>query len=135
MEKIYKKLDGGINIVEYDKKYAQALADMWNISRDDWGGDSNKKTERVVSNRYEQGSYLKTFLAVKDGEVLGMGDLTEYWYDVDATCIDLLNVPEKHQGKGIGKEIVLLCLDETIKRGFPRMEIFSWAGNTKAVPL
>jgi len=135
--KVYKTLADGIQIVEYDNSLAQAIADMWNKSGDGWGGsfDSGVYTaERVITDN-ASGAYFNIYIAMKDGEAIGYCSLSRYYKDENTAYVHVLNVRPDYHGKKIGKELVLMCVEETIARNMPRLDIHTWPGNTKAVPL
>ena len=135
--KVYKKLPDGTEIVEYEDSLAQAVADMWNKSGEGWGGsfDTGVYTaERVIAKR-ASGVFFNVYIAMKDGEALGYCSFNRYYKDADTGYVHLLNVRPDYHGKGIGKELVLMCVNETIARGLPRLDIHTWPGNTKAVPM
>ena len=135
--KVYKTLPDGTEIVEYEDSLAQAVADMWNRSGEGWGGsfDSGVYTaERVVAKR-NSGAFFNVYIALKDGEALGYCSFNRYYKDADTAYVHLLNVRPDCQGMGLGKELVLMCVNETIARGMPRLDIHTWPGNTKAVPM
>jgi len=135
--KVYKKLPDGTEIVEYEDSLAQAVADMWNKSGEGWGGsfDTGVYTaERVIAKR-ASGVFFNVYIAMKDGEALGYCSFNRYYKDADTGYVHLLNVRPDYHGKGIGKELVLMCVNETIARGLPRLDIHTWPGNTKAMPM
>jgi len=135
--KIYKTLPDGIDIVEYEDSLAQALADMWNKSGEGWGGsfDSGVFTAERMITKKESGAFFNVYVAMRAGEALGYCSLDRYYKDEDTAYVHLLNVRPDWHGKKIGKELVLMCVNETIARGMPRIDIHTWPGNTKAVPL
>jgi len=135
--KVYKILPDGTEIVEYEDSLAQAVADMWNKSGEGWGGsfDTGVYTaERVISKR-ASGVFYNVYIALKDGEAIGYCSFNRYYKDADTGYVHLLNVRPDYHGKGLGKELVLMCVYETIARGLPRLDIHTWPGNTKAVPM
>ncbi len=124
-----------IKIIEYDEKYAKSIAAMWNKSGDCWGGFSLAISEESVKREEAQSDCLALWLAVIEKEVIGYCKLSEYREDEGALYIDLINVIPEYHGKKIGKKLVLRAVEKTIKLGYPRLDLYTWTGNTKAVPL
>ncbi|RIW37278.1 GNAT family N-acetyltransferase [Bacillus salacetis] len=124
-----------IRIVEYHEGLAKGIAKMWNESRENWGGDSVVMTEQDVKEKEANSTNLHLFLAMAEDEVVGYCGLSQYREDTGALYIPLLNVHPDYQGLKIGKQLVLKALDRTIELKWPRLDLFTWAGNTKAVPL
>ncbi|MCF6138258.1 GNAT family N-acetyltransferase [Pseudalkalibacillus berkeleyi] len=124
-----------IKIVEYDPSYAAAVAKMWNKSRDGWGGSNTVQTEEQVLKQEANTTNLHTYLALEGDEVVGYCGLSEYREDEGALYIPLLNVRDDYHGKKIGKKLVLKALERVIELKWPRLDLYTWPGNTKAVPL
>ncbi|WP_096188952.1 GNAT family N-acetyltransferase [Evansella halocellulosilytica] len=124
-----------VNVVQYHSELASAVAHMWNESREGWGGHSNIKTAEDVQMEEENSTNLFTFIAMIGEEAVGYCGLSEYRDDHGALYIPLLNVRTDFHGKKIGKKLVLTALEETMKRKWPRLDLYTWPGNIKAVPL
>lgn len=124
-----------IRIIEYDPSYASALADMWNRSNESWGGGTNKRTEDTVRQQMETSSNLYAFLAVEGREVVGFCSFAHYRHDEGALYVPLLNVRPDYHGHKIGRNLILNAIRKTVEAGWPRLDLFTWAGNTKAVPM
>ncbi|WP_421378474.1 GNAT family N-acetyltransferase [Bacillus salacetis] len=124
-----------VKIVEYHEGLAKGIAKMWNESRENWGGDSVVTTEQDVIEKEANSTNLHLFLALAGEEVVGYCGLSQYREDKGALYIPLLNVHPGYQGLKIGKQLVLRALEKTIELKWPRLDLFTWAGNTKAVPL
>ena len=124
-----------VKIVEYHEGLAKGIAKMWNESRENWGGDSTVTSEQDVKDKEESSTNLHLFLAMVGDEVAGYCGLSEYREDVGALYIPLLNVHPKYQGLKIGKQLVLKAIEKTVELQWPRLDLFTWPGNTKAVPL
>ena len=133
--KIYQTTENGIHIIEYEERFAASLADMWNQSRDNWGGGSDLETEQRQIDLYRSGSYYNVYLAVDGEEVVGLCSLSRYYKDADALYVHVLNVRPDYLSKKLGKAMILECYKRTIELGYPRLEIHTWPGNTKAMPL
>lgn len=124
-----------IEIVNYHPKYAAGIAEMWDRSQEEWGGGTTVSTAEQVKREEENSDSLAVFLAVCGEEVIGYCSLGEYREDTGALYIQLLNVRPDYHGKKIGKMLVLRAVEETIRRGWPRVDLYTWEANMKAVPL
>jgi len=124
-----------IKIVEYSDEIAEAVAKFQTISGEDWGGSQAVKTTEQVIAEHAVSSNLHTFIAMSEDEAVGYCTLTTFYKDIDTLYIGFLDVIPAYQSRKIGKELVLLCVDKTIELGYKRLDIHTWKGNTKAVPL
>lgn len=124
-----------IRIVEYDKTYAKAVADMWNASGENWGGENTIKTAEFVENDEKSSGNIKTFLGMDGDEVVGYCSFSNYKQDEGASYIPLLNVRPDYLGKKVGKMLLLRAVEEAIGAEWPRLDLYTWQGNEKAVPL
>ena len=132
---IYKTLENGIIIAEYEPKLAEGIARMWNMSNSAWGGESGITTARQVIDQHSTASHFNVYIAIDGEEVVGYCSLARFWLDADTLVVNLLNVRPDYHGKKVGKELVLTALERTIELGYPRLDLYTWPGNTKAVPL
>jgi ribosomal protein S18 acetylase RimI-like enzyme len=124
-----------IEIVQYNEGWAKEVAKMWNLSRDGWGGDTRVMTEEQVKKKEANSDNIELYLAIDGEEVVGYCGLSEYKEDSGSLYIPLLNVRSDYHGKKIGKMLLLRALEKTIELGWPRLDLYTWPGNTKAVPL
>ncbi|MBN1968450.1 MAG: GNAT family N-acetyltransferase [Candidatus Delongbacteria bacterium] len=133
--KMEKYMSFEIRLVEYDHSFAAKVAEMWNVSKDGWNGEADHMTEQSVRQKEEVSTHLNLYLALLGEKVVGYCKLSRYFFDDNTLYIDLLNVDPAYHGKKIGKLLVLKAVEKTIELGYPRLDLFTWAGNTKAVPL
>ncbi|MCA1039907.1 GNAT family N-acetyltransferase [Bacillus infantis] len=131
MEKVINK----IQVVRYQPGLADAIAKMWNMSRESWGGDNRVMTGEQVKTKEENSDNIELYIALDGEEVVGYCGLSEYKEDEGALYIPLLNVRPDYHGRKIGKLLVLEALEKTVELGWPRLDLYTWPGNTKAVPL
>ncbi|MFS0786002.1 GNAT family N-acetyltransferase [Shouchella sp. 1P09AA] len=124
-----------MKIIDYEKEYANATAKMWNESRENFGGGDTVETAEDREKEERNSGNIATMLAIKEDEVIGYCGLAEFHADRDALYIPLLNAHPQYIGKGIGKALVLEAIQRTTKAGWPRLDLHTWPGNTKAVPL
>ena len=129
------QLNKVIQIEKYHEALAAGVAKMWNLSRDGWGGDTRVMTEEQVKKKEANSDNIELYLALDGEEVVGYCGLSEYKEDTGSLYIPLLNVRPDYQGHKIGKKLVLQALEKTVELGWPRLDLYTWAGNTKAVPL
>ncbi len=124
-----------IVIVEYLPAYAKSVAEMWNASSDGWNGRNFCSSEAKVLQSESSSSYLNLYLAMQGDKVLGYAKLTKYAEEEGVAYIELLNALPSHHGQGIGRDLVKKCILRAAELGYERIDLFTWAGNTKAVPL
>lgn len=125
-----------IRIVEYSHALAEKVADMWNKSAEGWNGMNTSRTADVVIREHSNAHHLNVYLALNPGgEVVGYCSLDKYTQDEGALYINLLNVRPDYHGRKVGKMLVLACVNRTMDLGWPRVDLNTWPGNTKAVPL
>ncbi|MCG7376389.1 GNAT family N-acetyltransferase [Paenibacillus sp. ACRSA] len=129
-----KMQDLTISIVEYEPRYARSIADMWNASSESWGGDNSLQTEQAILQEHHHSTHLHVFLALVGEEVVGYCSFSHYKEDQGALYIPLLNVRPDYHGYKIGKRLVLRAIEQTLKLGYPRLDLYTWPGNIKAVP-
>lgn len=122
-----------IQIVEYEDRFAAGVAKMWNESKEAWGG--NVKTEEQIIDQHRSTDNLHTFLAINEFQVVGYCGLSVYKEDIGSLYIPLLNVRPDYHGKKVGKLLLLHALQVVVNKKWPRLDLYTWAGNTKAVPL
>lgn len=123
-----------IRIVEYEPRHAASLAEMWNLSSDSWGGDAYVHTEENMRAKRERSADLQTFLALDGDTVVGFCSFSYYQEDEGAMYIPLLNVRPDYHSRKVGKALILNAVRRTIEMGWPRLDLYTWGGNTKAVP-
>ncbi len=124
-----------LKLVEYDNPYAKAIAEMWRRSSEGWNGNWGTETEESILRAHEDSTDLNTYLALKGEEVVGYCGFSKYEYDENTLYIRLLNVRYDLHGMSIGRTLVCKSVDRTIELGYPRLDLYTWSGNTKSVPL
>src|SRR5690554_7555210 len=108
---------------------------MWNKSAAEWGGFETVYDEKRVIDENEDSANLNIWLALDGDEVVGYCSFAEYREDKGASYIPLLNVRPDYHGNKVGKALLLRAVEEAIAQGWPRLDLHTWPGNLKAVPL
>lgn len=130
-----KDCRNAIQLVTYQPDYAQSIADMWNLSNDSWGGSTSIRTAEQVRQQEASSDSIIVFLALDHQQVVGYCSICEYRDENGALYVQLLNVSPDYHGQGVGKQLMLHAVEETMKRGWKRLDLHTWGANLKAVPL
>ena len=123
---------------EYTDSDAAALAKMWNESNKGWPGGFLpfiEFTAERLREKLKEKEHIAIYVAQLGEKIVGYCSLAERSTDRGVSYIPLLNAHPDYHGKKIGKKVLLAALNESIKRGYDRLDLYTWAGNTKAVPL
>lgn len=122
-------------LTEYRDELAPGIVDMWKNSKEGWNGENIELSEESVIEGENNTPGVQVMLAMKENDVAGYCKLTVDSSDRDTLYISLLNVQDKFHGQKIGKKLVLNAVEKTMEEGWPRLDLHTWPGNTKAVPL
>ena len=124
-----------VKIIPYEEKYNGQIAKCMVESADDWGGYTTMKTAEDVAARIKTMDYEEIFLAILEERLIGFCTLEKFWADRDVLYIGLINVTPEFHGKKIGKKLLLKAIEKSVELGKDELDLYTWAGNTKAVPL
>ena len=127
-----------VTIREYSDADAAGVAAMWNESNKGWPGGFLgfiELTERRIREKMRQRDYVSVFLALVGKKVVGYCSVNEHSDDPNVAYVELLNVHPKYHGRKIGKRLLLAAVEKSIERGYDRLDLHTWPGNIKAVPL
>lgn len=124
-----------VEYTEYDPQFAKAVADMWNRSSEGWNGRVWNSSEARVLQEERDSSHLNLWLALSGKEVVGYAKLTPYSMEDGVAYVELISVDPAWHGRGIGKGLMQKCVLRSAELGYKRLDLFTWPGNTKAVPL
>jgi len=129
-----------VNIVTYHPKMAEDLAAMYNTWDNLWIGGFTQGVPfdaQRVRDRYDKMSAIDILIAVKksDSKPVGSCTLHEHWRDRDAAYVGVLGVSPEALGKKVGKKLLLRAIEIVRFKGYERVDLNTWAGNMRAVPL
>lgn len=121
-----------------DPEDARKLAEMWNESDKAWPEGFTHGvpfTAERVQQWLGNASRLAIFVVEYGEQIVGYGDLYAQKGQREVAYIDLLNVSPSHQGKGLGRDLILTILKRTVELGYKQLTLHTWPGNLQAVPL
>ncbi len=132
--------EANITIVKYDDSMAQSVADMWNTWDDLWIGGFTQGvpyTPERVRNRLSTMRAIALLVAVDETTKKSVGycSLMAHWRDKEASYVGILGVSPEVLGKKVGKRLLLRATQISIDHGYTRIDLGTWAGNLRAVPL
>jgi len=120
-------------ICDYEPKYAKSLAEMWNSSTDAWNGNLFNYSEAQILDEEANSTAIAIYLAIDNDQVVGYINL--YRDEADIANVGMLNVLPSYHGTGLGKTLLKRCILKAAELNMPYITLYTWAGNTKAVPL
>ena len=97
-----------------DNRDAERLAEMWNASDKGWPGGWTRgipDTAQRVLDRKRQMDGLAMYVVEREGKIVGYGDLTAQAGQKRLAYVSLLNVQPEHQGKSLGRHLILALLE------------------------
>ncbi|TXT54594.1 MAG: hypothetical protein BAJATHORv1_60091 [Candidatus Thorarchaeota archaeon] len=129
-----------IQIVEYSDDLAKKVANMWNTWDELWIGGFTQGvpyTEERVQEQMATMQRISQLIAIDDetGEAIGSCSVLQHWQDDEAAYVGLLGVSPSALNKKVGKRLLLRAVQIAIERGYTRIDLHTWAGNLRALPL
>lgn len=92
--------------------------------------------EQRVKDWLDHTSAITDLIAVdSEGTPVGYCGLYPHYRDAHAAYISLIGVHPNVLGKKFGKRLLLKALDIAAERGIQRVDLNTWSGNLKAMPL
>jgi GNAT superfamily N-acetyltransferase len=133
------------HIREYREEDAEEIARMWRESARAWngegpGGGTLSTGARIRQDQRDMNT-LATFVAwlpdPKDGRERAVGYLSlfEMPTEAETAYVGVLSAHPDWHGQGVGRDLLKAALDRTVALGYGRLDLHTWPGNMKAVPL
>jgi len=121
---------------DWRKGDAERLARFFNETGRGWpGGAWDPKTPEESERRHKESRYLGVFVAEVGDEMVAYCSLYAKPNERNRAYVGLLTAHPDYHGKGYGKAVLLGAVERVYEMGIPRVDLHTWAGNLKAVPL
>lgn len=120
------------------EKDTEKLAAMWNASDDQWPGTWSGGvpiTPTMVRERLDREARLEASICETEDAIAGFCSVWKDLEESDVAYVALLNVSPEHQGKSLGRKFLVHWVDKCKELGYNRLDLHTWSGNLKAVPL
>ncbi len=115
---------------------AQRLARFLNVTFEGWPfGGSDPITAEEAEHRTRERQQVGCFVAEADGKIVSLCDLQAKPTDTTGSYVGLLTADPAYHGRGFGKAVLLSAVERAYERGIDRVDLHTWPGNLKAVPL
>ncbi|NIU39403.1 GNAT family N-acetyltransferase [Candidatus Bathyarchaeota archaeon] len=131
----------GPRIIEFQKEDARKLAELFN-SFDKPGlwpggftGGVPFTAERVLDSFPVAQNSICILISTVNGSFTGICSLHPHYEDSDAAYIGVFGVHPEYLGKGHGKALILRAIQTAKEENIKRVDLDTWAGNLRAVPL
>jgi GNAT superfamily N-acetyltransferase len=105
---------------------------------DSWPGgftDGSVITAERVFDIQKKSKDIRVIVAYKDDKIVGYCNVCDSNRDAEAAYVGLLGVDPSFQGQGFGKALLIEAAETAAKAGKRRVDLHTWAGNLKALPL
>jgi len=117
---------------------AKGVARLYNESDNNFPGGLTRGvpfTAERVQEQLERENALVQLLIFFNRCIIGICTVSIHRKDKNATYVSFLNLHPKYHGQGFGRRLLYECVKHVINLGFERLDINTWPGNLKAVPL
>lgn len=114
------------------------LAQMWRESDDQWPGtvsDGVPIDAAWVRTWLQREKYREVAVWAAEDVIAGYCSLWDYHEEPGVVYIATLNVAPRFQNRGLGRRFLTYFVERAVELGAPRLDLHTWAGNLKAVPL
>ena len=128
-------------IIEFKREDASKLADLFNSFDKEglWPGGFTGgvpyTAERVLDSFPIAIKHISILISTHEGLFTGICTLHPHREDSEAAYIGVLGVHPDYLGKGHGKALILRALQIAVQNNLRRVDLDTWAGNLRAVPL
>ena len=132
---------GELVIVEFQRGDAHKLAELYNsfdrpgLWPGGFTGGVPFTAERVLDSFPVALNNICILISTVNGSFTGICSLHPHYEDSDAAYIGLLGVHPDYLGKGHGKALILKAIQIAEEKKIKRVDLDTWAGNLRAVPL
>jgi ribosomal protein S18 acetylase RimI-like enzyme len=119
---------------------ATKLAVMWNESDDQWPGTFTGGVPMTAERMRdwldrEKGLAILVVDDPSEERIVGYGSLWEERDKENLCYVAVLNVHPAYQRKSLARRMLTQMIDQAVELGYHQMNIETWPGNLKSVPL
>jgi GNAT superfamily N-acetyltransferase len=118
---------------------AARIADMWNASDLQWPSTWSRGvpfTAEIVREQLQEQRLVIVYVAEVDGLIAGYCSFMEggFMGREGEGYLHVLNVRPEYQGLSVGRRLIQATIDYSVRHGWQRQTLGTWAANFRAVP-
>ena len=112
------------------------LAKLLNQAGRAWpGGAWDPRTPEEAERDFREDQLLGSFVAEVNDDIVSLCDLQAKPGERNRAYVPFLTADPDFLGQGYGKAVLLRAVERVCELGIDRVDLHTWAGNLKAVPL
>ena len=121
---------------DWRRNDAEKMARFMNESGKGWpdGGWDPMRSDEAYGHFHDQRA-LGAFVAEVGGKVVAYCNVAAKPDERNRAYVPFLNAHPDYHGKGFGKAVLLRAIERVYELGIGRVDLDTWPGNLKAVPL
>ncbi|MDP9353247.1 MAG: GNAT family N-acetyltransferase, partial [Chloroflexota bacterium] len=126
-----------VPIREFRREDAAAVARMFQASDRMWPDgfdDGLRFPDEALLRDIEESKALGTYIAWVGEDAVGFADLFKT-SEEKVGYLGLLNSDPAYHGRGVGRDLIRRVINKCVELGYKRLDLDTWPGNTRAVPL
>jgi GNAT superfamily N-acetyltransferase len=128
-----------VEIKEFRPEDAAALARLYQASDAGWPfpgfAEGLLFPAEDVLRDLDQERALNNYLAWAEGRAVGFANLMPTYGEEGVGYLGLLTADPSYHGRGVGRDLIRQVLRRCVQLGLKRLDLDTWRGNTRAVPL
>ncbi|MHA2172295.1 MAG: GNAT family N-acetyltransferase, partial [Candidatus Kariarchaeaceae archaeon] len=117
----------------------EELANLMNAFNKSWDvgfAGSGQNTAASAIELASQAKKIEIYVAeTTSNQLVGYCSLHPHYEDDDACYVGILGAHPDFMGRKVGKNLMLKALNRAVEEKFTRLDLGTWAGNLKALPL
>ena len=115
---------------------AERLAEFWNRTGAGWpGGGWDPQTPAEIARMLRERQELGVFVAEVGDRIVSLCTLAAKPDERNRAYVGFLTADPEFHGRGYGKAVLLRAIERVRDRGIAQVDLHTWPGNLKAVPL
>jgi GNAT superfamily N-acetyltransferase len=115
---------------------AKRVAKFLHVASSGWpGGAQDMESPEETARNIRESKLLGIFVAELDGKMVAFCKLGTLPAEKGGAYVPYLTADPAYHGRGFGKAVLLAAIERAYELGYERVDLYTWPGNEKAIPL